>query len=235
MPNKQTEDHRMQPCEPEWRGRDVYEIQLKALELRDESARFELGDLLVMAESHLHDDAYEIAQRVTHWSRKHLIDIASTARRCPPTVRNPNLTYSHHRNLANGPYKDKSDDEKRELLAQALEEGWPANELLKSSYTPAVTEKTITVSLRVPLRVYETFDDLAAVNGNTIQQVMQEFGLLATLQKLTAWCDSADTQRMRSVLKSEKRAKEKAQRSKRGKRLVAAEIGIHSEAWKEKH
>jgi hypothetical protein len=82
-----------------------------ALAKRDKDVKWELGDWLVVGASYYGEDppgsgevivgvripmppdVYSVAEDITGLSRKTLQDLASTARRCPPSVRTEELSW----------------------------------------------------------------------------------------------------------------------------------------------
>ena len=158
---------------------------LADLAKRDGTTRWRLGDELLRGEKLIPNvesytvagfhvpgnDVYSEAQSVTHLSRQHLIDLASTARRCPSSVRTEALSWSHHRTIINEVNFREGQDEQaviKEWLDKAVAGDWGVRDLgaeikaankAANQYTPAQLRKSFLVN--VPIGAWETLRDIA--------------------------------------------------------------------------
>jgi hypothetical protein len=164
--------------------------QLRQLSTNFENTKWQIGDLILEAEPHIPDvqadcvfghyipayNVYLAAERETGLSRQLLYDLASTARRCPASVRTEKLSWSHHRIIVNylGDGADK--DTIKEWLERAVN-GQLTTRALKremgSGHILPALEKRFQVI--VPLRVWETLKSFADLKRSTPQKVAAEW------------------------------------------------------------
>jgi hypothetical protein len=169
---------------------ELWREQLRKLSTNFENTKWQIGDLIVQADRHFPrveaeqiyghtvpaSDVYLEAEQETGLSRQLLYDLASTARRCPASVRTEKLSWSHHRIVVNylGEFADK--DTIREWLDRAAR-GQLTTRALKraidSGCVAPVLEKRFQVI--VPLRVWETLKSMADLKSSKPQRVAAEW------------------------------------------------------------
>jgi hypothetical protein len=158
-------------------------VRGRELAKRDAEVKWELGDWLTEGEPHYPDigageiqgvpavSVYSVAENITGLARGTLRDLASTARRVPPSVRTDACTWSHHRALINA-LPDADEDTIKQWLKRAADEKMSVAELqdaLRSPVTEAVKEKSFLVT--VPLNVWETLKDFADHECSSVQKI----------------------------------------------------------------
>jgi len=202
----------------------AWRATLRQLATSFERTRWEIGDHILKAESHFPEisservyghtipgsNVYIEAERETGLPRSLLYDLASTARRCPPSVRTETLSWTHHRILVNT-LKEADADHMREWLTRAQEEHLTTRELkraLTGGYRPATFEKRFQVV--VPLRVWETLKDFA-----DLKKVLPQKVAAAWLTEKSAECQADREDASKSV-----RARRKARRRQVGLRVA---------------
>ena len=100
----------------------------------------------------------------------------STARRMPASVRTDALTWSHHRVLANLK-PEATDDEKRQLLAEAVAEGLSVKAFTAKLDPPdadSIPLAQTSIVVELPNAAYRTLTDLARKPKATVQSVAAE-------------------------------------------------------------
>lgn len=200
---------------------------------RENDVKWDLGDWLVVGARHFGEDppsraevikgvrlpvapdVYSKAELITGLSRATLKDLASTARRCPSSVRTDGLSWSHHRVLINA-RPDNSEDQLREHLKRAAEKNLTVaqfkSELTAKPFTPAIKEKSFIVT--VGLDVWEALKDFADEEQSSVQVVAAEWLANALLD---------DTmQSRRALAKRMVQDRRYEQRKKSGQRLARA-------------
>ena len=168
----------------------VWRERLRLLSTNFESTKWQIGDLIVEAEPHMPEvgpdrvfghyvpgsNVYLEAEQVTGLSRAVLYDLASTARRCPVSVRTEKLSWSHHRIVVNYLGEFATEATIKEWLERAAEGRLTTRALkheMTSGYTPATLEKRLQVT--VPLCVWETLKSFATLKRSTPQRVAAEW------------------------------------------------------------
>lgn len=165
---------------------DAWTAEGRELAKRDQDLKWEIGEWLVKGIPHFGEDhgggekiaghripiqdVYAVAGGITGLGRRHLVDLASTAKRCPASVRTDELSWSHHRVLINERPGD-TEEQLREKLQEAVAEDLSVAEFkkrIRSGFTPAVTEKSFVVT--VPLDVWETLKTLADEEEESVAQ-----------------------------------------------------------------
>jgi hypothetical protein len=163
---------------------------LRRLATSFEKTKWEIGDQILLAEKYFPDipaervagfvipgsSVYLEAELETGLSRALLYDLASTARRCPPSVRTERLSWSHHRILVNNIREDAGAEEMTEWIKRAEDEGLTTRKLkeaLAGGYHAATLEKTFQV--KVPISVWETLKAFADLKGLTVQKVASKW------------------------------------------------------------
>jgi hypothetical protein len=168
----------------------LWREQLRKLSTNFENTKWQIGDLILEAEPHIPDvqadcvfgnympayNVYLAAERETGLSRQLLYDLASTARRCPASVRTEKLSWSHHRIVVN--YLGDGADEAtiKEWLGRAINGQLTTRALkreISSGYMLPTLEKRFQVI--VPLRVWETLKSMAALKNSKAQVVAAEW------------------------------------------------------------
>jgi hypothetical protein len=211
---------------------DLDEWSAKGRELtkRDGEVRWELGKWLLQGEPNVSiptehnlnplpgEGFYSLASSITGLAVGSLRDLASTARRCPASVRTDKLSWSHHRVLVNA---KPNDDEKslERWLKRAVDEGMSVAEFkkqLKSVGDKPKLNKTILVTL--PLVVWEALRD-EADDGS--EDDRQEF----TIQQIAAnaviaYVQSDEGVTKRELAKMSTASRRLEQRQKSGRRLA---------------
>jgi len=157
-------------------------------------------------------DLYSIAEEITSLTRYTLKDVASTARRCPPSVRTDACSWTHHRAIANAlPKADH--DEWKQWLQRAADEKMSVAKLQKAIKHPRgapVKEKSFRVT--VPLNVWETLKDFADNEKSTVQKIAQRW--------LVNQAGLADTESERIIAKKDVEARRKARRQEVGRKVA---------------
>ncbi len=207
---------------------EAWEESLRELAKRQTNLNWEIGDALLKGTKFYPEescggeriaghwiqsgpDVYSAASFITGLSRGHLQDLASTARRCGPSVRTEAVSWSHHRALVNALPK-ATEDELKGWLDRARKEGWSVkllNDELKpkSSFTPATLSKKFVIA--VPIRIWETLKDLAGGNQGEIGAVAAKF--------LVDMLDEETMQQQRKIAKEHADERRKARRRRVGR------------------
>jgi hypothetical protein len=149
-------------------------------------------------------DIYAQAEDITGLSHYTLKDLASTARRFPPSVRTDALSWTHHRTLINA--LPKADDATlARWLKRAIDENLSADKLKKAILSPkGSTAKSFRVS--VSLSTWETLKDFADNERSVVQKVA------------TKWIEEqAQTQQTQTLRKIAKQETEERRYQKRRK------------------
>jgi hypothetical protein len=200
---------------------------------RDSESKWEIGDALANGEQHYPTgggevvagywlpvyDMYSVAETVTGLARRTLIDLASTAKRCPKVVRTDKLTWSHHRVLVNA--RPEADDETLKTeLKRAVDEKLSVagfREELKGRKKSVARVKTFLVT--VPLNVFNCLKNIADGEGSAVRVVAAE---------LLSGCVASEEGVLRREV-SERRIKERRlkQQQKNGRRLQKTHPGKH--------
>jgi hypothetical protein len=169
---------------------ELWREQLRKLSTNFESTKWQIGDLVVQADSHFPrvdpeqiyghtipaHDVYIEAEHVTGLSRALLYDLASTARRCPASVRTEKLSWSHHRIVVNFIGEGADEARIKEWLDRAVNGQLTTRALkreMKTGCVAAVLEKRFQVI--VPLRVWETLKAFADLKRSTPQKVAADW------------------------------------------------------------
>jgi hypothetical protein len=183
----------------------AWRSKLRMLATSFEKTKWEIGDQILLAESYFPDfpservagytipgsNVYVEAERETGLSRALLYDLASTARRCPTSVRTERLSWSHHRIIVNNVREDAGEEEMMEWVRRAQEEGLTTRKLkeaLAGGYHPAKLEKRFQV--KVPLSTWETLKAFADLKGLTVQKVAANW-LVEMSEQSQAECATA--------------------------------------------
>lgn len=203
----------------------AWRATLRQLATSFERTRWEIGDHILKAENHFPEitservyghtipgsNVYIEAERETGLSRALLYDLASTARRCPPSVRTETLSWTHHRILVNNLKEGADADEMKEWLQRAQEERLTTREfkaVIAGGYRAATLEKRFLV--RVPLRVWETLKDFGDLKKVLPQKVAADW-----LVEKSAECQADREEASKAVC-----ARRKAQRRRVGLRVA---------------
>lgn len=211
---------------------DEWAAKGKELTKRDGEVRWELGKWLLEGEPNVSiptehnlnplpgEGFYSFASSITGLAVGSLRDLASTARRCPASVRTDKLSWSHHRVLVNA---KPNDDEKslERWLKRAVEEQMSVAEFkkeLKSVGNKPKLKKTILVTL--PLIVWEALRDEAA-DGSDDEHAAEDL----TIQQIAANAVIAYVESDEGVTKREfaimwTKSRRLKQRQKSGRRLA---------------
>jgi hypothetical protein len=206
----------------------------------DTDVRWELGDLLVEGEPHFwkepdqHDlnplqgeGFYVFAEGITGLSNGHLRDLASTAKRVPVSVRTDELTWSHHRVLANNRPKEKGqsqsqyEDALRTWLAKAVDERMTVAKFREATAIPGKKpnlERSFLVT--VPLCVWEALKDIAedrSEDQDTAEEVT--VGQVAA-NILVEFAASDDGMAAREIAKNQNEERLYQKRAKNGRKVA---------------
>lgn len=159
--------------------------------------------------------AYEIAEELLGIPRATLYDWASTALRIPVSVRSENLTWTHHRVVANGlPKADEAT--KKQWIDTAVAEKLSVKELrerLKSIQRPKV-DSTRSFLVDLPQPLYSLVRNIARGRESTIRKVAG--GLLK---------DYLELDEIKEMARIElKRAEERTYQKRRKAGLKTAEL-----------
>lgn len=213
---------------------DQTEWEAKGIELRkrDGEVRWELGEWLLTGEPNVtcppnrHDinavdgiGFYPYACKITCLAVGTLRDLASTAKRCPASVRTDKLSWSHHRALVNA---KPNDDEKslERWLERAVEEQMSVAEFkreLRSVGDKPKLTKAILVTL--PLMVWEALRDEAA-DGSDDEHEVEDLTIQQIAAKaVIAYVQSAEGETNRELAKMWTASRRLKQHQKSGRRL----------------
>jgi hypothetical protein len=169
---------------------EVWRETLRKLAKGFEISKWEIGDHILKAEGHFPDwpserlyghtipasGVYAEAERETGLSRALLYDLASTAKRCPSSVRTEKLSWTHHRILVNTLKPEGDEAQLMNWLKRAAEEGWTTRQLKKAvtrGYRGPILEKKFQV--KVPIAVWETLKTFADLKRVTVQKVAAQW------------------------------------------------------------
>jgi len=210
---------------------EAWEESLRELAKRQTNLNWEIGDALLKGTKFYPEescsgetiagywvpagpDVYSVASFITGLSRGHLQDLASTARRCSPSVRTEGVSWSHHRALVNALPK-ATEGELKDWLDRAAKKGWSVQSLSdelkpKSSFTPATLSKKFVIA--VPIRIWETLKDLAGGNRSEIGAVAAKF--------LVDMLDDETMQQQRKIAQQHTDARRKERRRRVGRRVA---------------
>lgn len=132
------------------------------------------GELVAGYRLPVEGSVYTEAHRITGIAKSTLKDLASTARRCPASVRTDALSWSHHRVLVNE-RPDANKEEMNQKLQEAVEKKYSVAKFRQAlrGYKPATREKSFLVT--VPLDVWETLKALADEEDTTVAVVAAEW------------------------------------------------------------
>jgi hypothetical protein len=211
--------------------KEAWEESLRELSKRQTNLNWEIGDALLKGTKFYPEespggetiagywvpggpDVYSVASFITGLSRGHLQDLASTARRCIPSVRTVAVSWSHHRALVNA-LPEAPDDELKSWLDRAAKQGWSVqcfSDQLKpeSSFTPATLTKKFTIE--VPIRGWETLRDLAGGNRSKIRTVAAKL--------LVDMLDDETMQQQRKITKQHTDERRRERRRRVGHRVA---------------
>jgi hypothetical protein len=169
---------------------ELWREQLRKLSTNFENTKWQIGDLIVQADSHFPRidpeqicghaipayDVYIEAERVTGQTRALLYDLASTARRCPASVRTEKLSWSHHRIVVNYLGEGAGEDMIREWLDRAAR-GQLTTRALKREIEGGCVAPTLEKRFQVvvPLGVWETLKSMADLKSSKPQIVAAEW------------------------------------------------------------
>jgi hypothetical protein len=210
----------------------------KKLAKANYDVRFDLGDWINDGDLHVPDlrgipglsreqlakikaetNHYAIAEEITGLSYFTLKDLASTADRCPESVRTDKLSWSHHRVLINAKKKANEDD-LRKWLQRAIDEKMSVAKF-KVALTPVkskVDEKSFLVT--VSLDFWHELNDYAAGEDVPVQKYASD--LLSDCLNEEA-PEARQARRKLSRDKADARTYQK--QSKNGKRLQSTHPG----------
>ena|ERR1700676_676070 len=209
--------------------------------------RWVLGDLLVEAEPHFlknpdvndlnpiqGEGFYVFAEEITGLGNGHLRDLASTADRCPASVRTDKLTWSHHRVLVNnrpkaaGASQAQYEEELKTWLEKAVKERMTVAKFREASAKPGkkpILEKSFLVT--VPLCVWEALQEMAADPSDdedeTVDRTVQAFAS----KKIIEFVESDEGAMTRNVAKKRSTERLHKQQQKNGRRLQRNYPGRH--------
>jgi hypothetical protein len=210
---------------------DKWAAKGKELTKRDGEVRWELGKWLLEGEPNVSiptehnlnplpgEGFYSFASSITGLAVGSLRDLASTARRCPATVRTDKLSWSHHRALVNA--KPGADAKSLEgWLKRAVEEQMSVAEFKKELKSVGDKPKlTKTILITLPLMVWEALRDEADDDGGdddvqelTIQQI--------AANAVIAYVQSDEGVTKRELAKMWTASRRLEQRQKSGRRLA---------------
>jgi hypothetical protein len=207
-------------------NQEAWENKGVELAKSDTEVRWKLGKWLLDGEPHLPyippetiaghkveyaPDVYSIAERITGLSRITLKDLASTARRCPPSVRTDELSWSHHRVLINN-RPDATEGQLKDWLRQAVDERLSVakfKERTNPKKKPSSDVKSFVVT--VPLDVWETLKAIADEEDSSVPEVAAE------------WLSNVDEE-PDTKIKREMAERSTAERRKERKRQVGGRV-----------
>jgi hypothetical protein len=208
---------------------EAWKAEGRALGERHKELRWAIGDWLIKGEPHIPEidgetiagyympamDVYTEGQAVTGLARATLKDLASTARRCPSSVRTDALTWSHHRTAVNELPKADEATFKR-WLERAVEDNLSVSELKEQIRAEAwpkpkpVTEKSIVVT--IPADVWQTLKDIADDEKITVQELAAQF--------LAGFAESEEGITKREIAKRQTQERRSQAKRKQGKKLA---------------
>ena len=213
---------------------EEWETEGRKLGERQRELKWELGDWLLRGRPHYGSggsevvagyrisdpDVYSVAEGISGLSRRHLVDLASTADRCPASVRTDELTWSRHRVLINE-RPDDSEEQLKDRLQEAIDEKLSVaafKERLKGGVgKPRKLERTILVT--VPLDVLEWLEDTAKGEDSTAQEFAAEL--------LSGCAASEEGMLRRDVAKKHGTERRRKQKQRSGQRLQRTHPGRH--------
>jgi len=214
-----------------------WEMRGKELAKKDTDVKWELGDWLNEGDDKVPSfpvglgpnargsdidrarwsDVYDWAVGITGLARSTLMDLASTARRMPHSVRTEALSWSHHRVLINA-LPDSDEDTLKQWLQRAVDENLSVSKLGKAirSRARVVSDPTVEKSfvVTVPLNVWEALEDFADHERSTVQEIAAQW--LVENSKLE------ETQIQRKLAKQETKSRRREKRRQVGLRVARA-------------
>jgi hypothetical protein len=171
-------------------NQEEWEAKGTELAQSDTEVRWKIGEWLLEGEPHLPyipperiaghmveypPDVYSIAEFITGLSRITLKDLASTANRCPASVRTDELSWSHHRVLINN-RPNATKEQLKDWLRQAVDKRLSVakfKELTNPKQKPPTDVKSFVVT--VPLDVWETLKVIADEEDSSVPEVAAEW------------------------------------------------------------
>ncbi len=214
---------------------EEWEMRGKELAKKDTDVKWELGDWLnegdgsvpsfpvgLGPDAGLSDidrarwsDVYDWAMEITGLARSTLMDLASTARRMPHSVRTEALSWSHHRVLINA-LPDSDEDTLKQWLQRAVDENLSVSKLGQAirSRARVLSDPTVEKSfvVTVPINVWETLQDFADHERSAVQGIAAQW--LVENSKLE------ETQTQRKLAKQETKRRRRERRRQVGLRVA---------------